>query len=589
MKRSCVTVVWAFWATALMGCGSGGGGDEDTSTDAATEDVLEDTTAPDTSPDTSPDTTEEPDVVEEILCVVDADCDDSDPCTLDLCDQDTYRCTSGDLDADGDGYDAHVGTDGVTDCGGNDCDDDDDLVYPGSSERRCGQDADCNGELDVDNDDDDYDSIACSGGDCDDEDPDINPGAAVECTADDVDCNGHEDADNDDDGHDRTECSGDDCDDDDPFTYPDAGEICLDGWDQDCDTIVDGPTTILPDVHVGSADTDETAIAWSGSEFAVVWVTGTSSRDVHFARIDAMGSVVGTALPLGHTAAMEYQPDVVWAGSRWGTVWKEDDGALDHKIYFGHVSADGTLLGTELASMAPEDSLAHDPAIAWSGSEFAVAWCDRRDGDSDLYLARMDPSGSKVGSDFAVAASDTDTYQPTLAWTGLYWAVCWQDLSTLQCGRVAGDGALVGSPVVLTTGGSSEPALTWTGSRLGLAFQDTRDTSEGDVWFIRMDDALAQVGSDLRINADAVGLHPDVAWTGSEYAFVWHSQGLDVIFARYSTVTSLLSSSVQLTSGASRSHTAPSIAWTGSLYGLVWHRSYSSDDDIYFNLVGYCE
>jgi hypothetical protein len=69
------------------------------------------------------------------------------------------------------------------------------------------------------------------GDDCDDDDPDVAPGTVDTCDGKDNDCVGGVDGDADGDGSDVC----DDCDDDDPDRAPANAEVCNDGIDQDCD------------------------------------------------------------------------------------------------------------------------------------------------------------------------------------------------------------------------------------------------------------------------------------------------------------------------------------------------------------------
>jgi len=83
-------------------------------------------------------------------CYVDDDCDDDNPCTDDICRNGTCsRTPVRDLDEDGDGYEAG-------ECGGDDCNDDDEDVNPGVEESdgagncRDRKDNDCDGFIDSD-------------------------------------------------------------------------------------------------------------------------------------------------------------------------------------------------------------------------------------------------------------------------------------------------------------------------------------------------------------------------------------------------------------------------------------------------------
>jgi hypothetical protein len=146
-----------------------------------------------------------------------------------------------------------------------DCDDEDDQIHPDADEI-CDPDdidEDCDGAADDQNAVDpslwfaDFDADGFGAGfalaacdppagyvandaDCDDLDGAINPAAtAAECAATDFNCDGMIAA-VDEDGDGWTTCL--DCDDADLAAYPGASEIC-DGSDNDCNGIVDGPTS----------------------------------------------------------------------------------------------------------------------------------------------------------------------------------------------------------------------------------------------------------------------------------------------------------------------------------------------------------
>ncbi|MCK6516607.1 hypothetical protein L6R46_16330 [Myxococcota bacterium] len=131
------------------------------------------------------------------------------------------------LDGDGDGADASA-------WGGPDCDDLDPDVFPGAAEGWYdGQDQDCDGGSDFDQDGDGVERQP-EGRDCDDTDPDVIPGATERWYDDiDQDCDGGSDFDQDRDGVDAAP-RGLDCDDTDDDVFPGRVEIWYDGQDQDC-------------------------------------------------------------------------------------------------------------------------------------------------------------------------------------------------------------------------------------------------------------------------------------------------------------------------------------------------------------------
>ena len=184
----------------------------------------------------------------------DSDCNDSSP-EYNLI-RDWY------FDSDGDGFgDINATYSSCSPPSGHvadntDCNDSEGTVFPSAPEICDALDNDCDGNIPVDEIDQDGDSFSICAGDCDESSADIHPNATEICNGIDDDCDGSFSVDEiDDDGDGFSECDGD-CDDSDPEFYPNATEVCH-GEDLNCDTI-DPPlcSSCLEIKQVGSDDGD---------------------------------------------------------------------------------------------------------------------------------------------------------------------------------------------------------------------------------------------------------------------------------------------------------------------------------------------
>lgn len=434
------------------------------------------------------------------------------------------------------------------------------------------------------------DAECASDGDCDDADP---------CTTDSCDaclCT-NEPLDADEDGYVAIRaptgeaCGGTDCDDGRGDVYPGAPEVCLDGVDQDCDDIVDGPMTMGTDEQLSTATglfTFKSRIAWSGSEYGVSWSDNRGGTfGIYFARVDASGSKIGTDdLISGPTMD---RPSVKWTGSEYGLGWN-----MAGDVYFARLSPLGAKVGSDEQITTDPDS-SSSPSLAWTGSEFGVGWYDTRDGDSEIYFARISAAGAKVGSDVRISNAAGDSYFPTLAWTGSEFGVAWYDQRDgryeIYFARVSAAGTKVGPDVRVTnaTGDSSFPDLAWSGSEFGAIWNDTRDANL-EIYFARISAAGAMVGSDVRVtNATGDSDFPSIAWTGSEYGVVWVDgrDGTDrTYFVRLSPTGTKVGSDWPIMAHDS---VMPSLVWNGSLFGVSWEDNRLGSYQIFFNRIGLCD
>ncbi|OGP60669.1 MAG: hypothetical protein A2V67_10620 [Deltaproteobacteria bacterium RBG_13_61_14] len=302
---------------------------------------------------------------------------------------------------------------------------------------------------------------------------------------------------------------------------------------------------------------------------------------------------LGADFRMTDDASWSMLPSLSWTGSEFGVGW------CGSNIYFARVSSSGTKLGTDLL-VTDDATCIWGPSLSWTGSEFGVSWYDNRDGNFEIYFARVSSSGAKIGSDLRVTSDASISWYPSLSWTGSEFGVSWQDYRDanypisdwsyeIYFARVSSSGAKLGSDLRVTSaaGYSQWPSLSWTGSEFGVSWQDYRDWNY-EIYFARISSAGAKIGSDLRVTDDAHDSeYPSLSWTGSEFGVSWNDRrdgNAEIYFARISSTGAKLGSDLRMTSDANYSR-YPSLSWTGSEFGMSWHDTRDGNYEIYFARV----
>ena len=348
-----------------------------------------------------------------------------------------------------------------------------------------------------------------------------------------------------------------DCNDGAAGTYPGTTEVC-DSYDNDCDGQIDNdpacdstcdlPGKIGDDVPLATVTASQglrTSVVWTGSEYGVAWADDDPSEtyfEVYFVRLDASGNVIGQEVQVT-SGADAWWPSLVWTGTHFGLAWS-DRRLANAQVFFARLDASGNKLGDDvLVSYDPEESSYQ--SLVWTGAEYGLAWEDYRHGPAEIYFARLDASGNKLGSEVRITDVPDDSYEPSIVWTGAEYGVAWTNYSTagnIYCARLDASGGKIGGDVLVTDPSSAAygSSLVWTGSGYGVAWADWRNRRCRDL--LRRAQQRRERGSARRSGSRTPPVHPDepsMAWTGSEYGVIWRDRRdgsvRDVYFARISS------------------------------------------------------
>lgn len=338
------------------------------------------------------------------------------------------------------------------------------------------------------------------------------------------------------------------------------------------------------------------SLAWTGTEYGVSWFDRRDgNREIYFSRIDADGAEIGTDVRSTESGGDSWNPALVWAGSVYGVSWYDErDG--NSEIYFVRIGADGTKIGADSRiTNAVGDSMY--PSLIHTGTDYGVSWQDRRDGNREIYFARIDLDGVKIGTDVRVTNDGADSYNPLLAWSGSEFGVSWYDgrdgNTEIYFVRIAADGTKIDPDVRITNdlNRSRNPWCIWTGSEFVVSWNDNRDGNE-EIYFTRIGPDGAEVGVDVRItNNGGSSSEPSIAFTGTGYGVSWidwRDGNASIYFAHLALDGTKIGTDIKVAAPPHISE-RPWLVWAVSEWGVAWCDFKIGHPEIYFNRLGFCE
>ncbi|MFH1436202.1 MAG: hypothetical protein ABIJ56_10845 [Pseudomonadota bacterium] len=390
--------------------------------------------------------------------------------------------------------------------------------------------------------------------------------------------------------------------------FPPA-EDCSNSEDDDCDTFVDydkagGDRNITNNPATSRCP----VIAWSGSEFGVAYLesdTPYGAPSLMFARIDSSGAAAGDAVVVASSLSTSSREAcstlMTWDGANYLVVWEiPGTYSTDGSIMLARYDSDGEKAGDNITAARTGDSSrsSAQPEVTRAGSEIGFVWNQSESYDSaGIYFARLSESGEKIGSDIRITDPIYNATNPTISWTGSEFAVAWEDdrdgVKQIYCTRLdsLGTKLMEDNRVTINPGNSSNPRSLWTGSGLAVAWEDDRD-GVIETYFARLDVSCDKIGSDIRIDRDPTpSVQFSFIWTGSEYAFSWQDniddsthESLRIFMARFDADGEKLSLTVAVDQD-SHGSLASSLAWTGLEFGVAWQDRRDENEELYFTRI----
>jgi hypothetical protein len=322
------------------------------------------------------------------------------------------------------------------------------------------------------------------------------------------------------------------------------------------------------------------ALAWTGNEYGIAWEdTRDGNAEIYFLLLDARGNPLVPARRITNSTAFSDVPTIAWTGTEFGITWMDDrDG--NWEVYFARLDRMGNRISEDLR-VTNDPGLSVRPRLVWSGSEYAIVWVDSRDGNQEVYFSRLNQEGLQVSAPVRVTNASDDSAFPDMVWNGSEYGVVWHDHRTgdweIFFARLDTSGSRIANEVRLTNafGGSLWPSIAWNGAGYGVAWTDSRGSEPNHIYFTELDANGSITVPDRNVSPTVFNVTtPKLLWLGSEYALVWedgrNGSYSELYFHRLSAGGTAIADPIHLNSEAEVSFGA-SLVQAGPVLAIAWN------------------
>jgi len=328
------------------------------------------------------------------------------------------------------------------------------------------------------------------------------------------------------------------------------------------------------------------ALARLGSQCVLAWQDQRSGElDVYAARLDANATVLDPS-GLGVMTAPGTQATVAIAANGTNALVTWSDGRTVD-IVGARVSAGAALTVLDPSGFTVSRSVNSEtsPAVAFDGTNYLVVWQDNRGSGFDLYGVRVSGSGTVLDpSGFAISGASGHQRNPAVAFDGTNYLVAWEDTRTssssdIFAARVSPAGTVLdanGLSLCPRFGAQEHPAVAFDGTNSLVVWSDAGTSSARDIYGTRVSRAGAVLDPTFfGISTDSSDqASPAIAFDGTNYLVAWsdyrNNSTADVYGARVSKTGSVLDVSGLQLAGGPESQTDAALAYDGTNYLLVW-------------------
>lgn len=184
------------------------------------------------------------------------------------------------------------------------------------------------------------------------------------------------------------------------------------------------------------------------------------------------------------------------------------------------------------------------PAVAWNGSEFGVAWSDRREGPAraDIFFARVTIEGTVLGERPIAGGPGGHDLHPSLVAAGDAWGLAFTRQTVfiyfqIFFATLHPNGTLWNGPFEIGENETvnNRSSLSCNGEQFGLAWR-TGAANAGDVMVVLLSATGGSLSREYQVTTvGGESAAPSLVWDGEFFDVIWHDdregEWFDLYFA----------------------------------------------------------
>ena len=298
--------------------------------------------------------------------------------------------------------------------------------------------------------------------------------------------------------------------------------------------LLDTNSTLVP----APGQQKDPAVAFDGENYLVVWEDLRSGgfSDIYGARVTPDGTMLdATGFVISQAADDQESPVLAFDGQNYLVVWQDYRSVWESDVYGARVTPGGTVLdpsGFAIAQVVNSDQTL--PALGFDGANFLVAWQDERNGpgESDIFGARVTQQGAVLDPlGFVITQAANEQYDPCVGFGGTNYLVAWQDRRDTLYGHIYGNlvtpqgEVVIPGDVVISYSQSSQgyPALGFNGEIFFVAWQDIQGSFPPTLSLhgARVTPGATVLDPDGIVISTSAGTRPAVDSDGKNFLVAW--------------------------------------------------------------------